>query len=263
MSGEMYWERVGYAAAERGLPVAVGGSVAPHRLLEAHRRGCFPYARHYARPRDPVRGDQYASQVAGGLVFAFPPDEAAHGPEVTWWSPPRRPVVTIASRQFDGTLSPAPDRPAAWIITCDHAFATIIEACRDLAGCAWITGALRCSQLALNRAGWAHSIEVWEDDRLIAGLFGTGMGRVFSVDAAFGDRPSAVRVAFADLCRRLHGRADLVDVQVDHRYEGLLELESISRDGYVEAVHAVDLPPVIRGGVLAVRAPDSESQSGF
>jgi leucyl/phenylalanyl-tRNA--protein transferase len=258
MNGEMHWERVGHAAAERGLPVAVGGSVAPHRLLEAHRHGCFPYARHFARPHGPAGCGRYARQVARGLVFAFPPDEAAGGPEVTWWSPPRRPVLPVASRQFGGGLLQSPDCPPAWIVTCDHAFPSIVERCRDLAGCDWITDPLRSSQLALNRAGWAHSIEVWEGDRLIAGLFGTGMGRVFSVDAAFGDHPGAVRVAFADLSRRLDSRAELIDVQVDRGYGDFLELESISRDRYVEAVHAVDLPPVIRDGVLAVRPADAE-----
>lgn len=254
----MYWERVGYAAAEHGLPVAVGGSVAPHRLLEAHRHGCFPYARHLARPHGRAGGDRYARQAARGLVFAFPPDDAAGEPEVTWWSPPRRPVLPVVSRQFGGSLLESPDRPPAWIVTCDHAFPSIVEGCHDLAGCDWISDALRSSQLALNRAGWAHSIEVWEGDRLIAGLFGTGMGRVFSVDAAFGEHPSAIRVAFADLGRRLDSRAELIDVQVDRGYGDFLELESISRERYVEAVHAVDLPPVIRDGVLAVRPVNSE-----
>ena len=253
----MYWERVGHAAAESGLPVAVGGSVAPHRLLEAHRHGSFPYARHFARTHGAAGHDRYARQVARGLVFAFPPDEAAGGPEVTWWSPPRRPVLPVASRQFDGSLLHSPDRPPTWIVTCDHAFPSIVEGCRDLAGCDWITGPLRTSQLALHRAGWAHSIEVWEGDRLVAGLFGTGMGLVFSVDAAFGHHPSAIRVAFADLSRRLDRRAELIDVQVDRGYEDFLELETISRDRYVEAVHSVDLPPLIRDGVRAVRPAGS------
>lgn len=254
----MCWERVGHVAAECGLPVAVGGSVAAHRLLEAHRHGCFPYARHVAWPRGQAGCDRYARQVACGLVFAFPRDEAASGPEVTWWSPPRRPVLPVASRQFDGSLLQSLDYPKAWIVTCDHAFPGIVERCRDLAGCDWITDSLRSSQLALNRAGWAHSIEVWERDRLIAGLFGTGIGRVFSVDAAFGNHPNAIRVAFADLSRRLDRCADLIDVQVDRGYGNFLELESISRDRYVEAVHAVDLPPVIRGGVLAVQPAGSQ-----
>lgn len=258
MNGEMYWERVGYTAAEHGLPVAVGGSVAPHRLLEAHRHGCFPYARHLDWPHVQPECEGYALQVACGLVFDFPPDEAAGKPGVTWWSPPRRPVLPVVPRRSGGALLRSPDRPPAWIVTCDHAFPSIVEACRDLAGCEWITDALRSSQLALNRAGWAHSIEVWEGDRLIAGLFGTGMGRVFSVDAAFGEHPSAVRVAFADLARRLHSRAELIDVQVERGFEDLLDLEWISRDRYVEAVHAIDLPPVIREGVLAVRPTDAD-----
>ncbi|HEV2638143.1 MAG TPA: hypothetical protein VGX23_23545 [Actinocrinis sp.] len=253
MNGEMYWERVGHAGAERGLPVAVGGSVAPHRLLEAHRHGSFPYPRHGRRPEPPAGTGRYARQVAGGLVFAFPPDEAAGGPEVTWWSPPRRPVLPVASRQFAGSLRQGRGCPARWIVTCDHAFPRIVEGCRDQAGCDWITVPLHASQLALHRAGWAHSIEVWEGERLIAGLFGTGMGRVFSVDAAFGQDPGAVRVAFADLSRRLDSQAELIDVQVDRGYADYLELDSISRDRYVEAVHAVDLPTLIRDGVLAVQ----------
>lgn len=248
----MYWERVGRTAADRGLPVAVGGSVAPHRLLEAHRHGCFPYARHAAR--GPAGRGRYTRQVACGLVFAFPPDEATAGPELTWWSPPRRPVLPVASGQFADRLARSrPDGLPPWIVTCDHAFPSIVEGCRDLAGCDWITGPLRSAQLALHRAGWAHSIEVWEGERLIAGLFGIGMGRVFSVDAAFGGHPSALRVAFADLSRRLGDGAELIDVQADRGYGDFLELGSISRERYVEAVHAVDLPTVLLEGVLAVQ----------
>lgn len=148
---------------------------------------------------------------------------------------------------------------ARWIATCDHAFAGVVDGCRTGADAGWITEPFRASLLGLHAAGWAHSIEVWQGEELIAGLFGIGIGQVFSVDSAFGRLPQATLVAFADLSRRLRGRATFIDTQVPHQYTAALDTRSISRAEYLDTLLAVDLPVEPRPGVLAVEPWPTEA----
>jgi leucyl/phenylalanyl-tRNA--protein transferase len=252
MSGEMAWEVVDLTAAEQDLPVAVGGSDAPHRLLEAHRHGAFPYRRLSACPtREPARSC-YGPHIAAGLITAFPADAAAPEP-LTWWNPPRRPVVEVGAAVLAGTLRGAGAGEPRWIATCNQAFAEVVNGCRDPAAAGWITDTFRASVVALHHAGWSHSVEIWYEGRLIAGLFGTGIGEVFSVDAAFGSHPEATRVALADLSRRLRGRARFIDFQVPGADAERYSARLISRSEYLDALLMVDLPLVILTDVLTVQ----------
>lgn len=262
MIGEMAWERVDLSAAERDLPIAVGGSTEPHRLLEAHRHGAFPFSRRPEHPEE-ARRALYAPHVADGWITAFPPGRSTDSAAVTWWNPPRRPVFEVGTTRLSGSLRDSAGSGPRWIVTCDHAFAGVVNACREHAGSGWITDAFRASAVTLHEAGWAHSIEIWHDDDLIAGLFGIGMGKVFSVDSAFSRRPHATRVAFADLSRRLRGQAELIDLQVPHAYTASLGTHSISRRQYLETLLAVDMPMVMRSGVLSVRPLPSSSSAAY
>ncbi|WP_406278237.1 leucyl/phenylalanyl-tRNA--protein transferase [Embleya sp. NBC_00896] len=252
MIGEMAWERVDLSAAELDLPIAVGGSTAPHRLLEAHRHGAFPYPRLRDHPAEAHRA-LYAHHVADGRITAFPAAQSDDAYAVTWWSPARRPVIKVGATLLPGILRHSPNRGPRWIVTCDHAFASVVNGCRDQAHSTWITDSFRASLITLHEAGWAHSVEIWQGENLIAGLFGTGIGNVFSVDSAFSRRPYGTRVAFADLSRRLRGQADLIDVQVPHDYTAALGTRSISREEYLNALLTVDMPLAMRAGVLSVQ----------
>ncbi|WP_370349879.1 hypothetical protein [Catenulispora sp. EB89] len=74
--------------------------------------------------------------------------------------------------------------------------------------------------MALYQAGWAHSVEVWDGEELIGGVFGTGMGTIFSAESTFHRRPGAGKVAIADLGLRLaRTRPEApIDVQVPSDY---------------------------------------------
>ena len=249
----MAWEQVDLSAAALDLPIAVGGSTEPHRLLEAHRHGAFPFPRQQTVQAGATRQTLYERHVADRRITAFPAAESDDGYAVTWWNPAERPVVRVGSIQLAGHLRHSRSDGPRWIVTGNHAFAEVVDACRAEADAAWITDDLRASLIALHRAGWSHSIEVWSEDRLIAGLFGIGMGNVFSVDSAFERRPRATRVAFADLSRRLLGQADLIDLQVLHDYTAALGTSPIRREQYLEALLSVDMPLAPREGVLSVR----------
>ncbi|MDH6122684.1 hypothetical protein [Kitasatospora sp. GAS204B] len=282
---DMPWERVDLSAAELDLPIAVGGSTAPHRLLEAYRHGAFPFARHQPHPSCPypscpqpscphpscprpscprphsadAQRELYARHVADGRITAFPGVEDPDAYALTWWSPARRPVLRVGTGQLSRRLRRWPQSGGRWIATCDHAFAGVVDGCRTGADAGWITEPFRASLLSLHAAGWAHSIEVWQGEELIAGLFGIGIGQVFSVDSAFGRLPQATLVAFADLSRRLRGRATFIDTQVPHQYTAALDTRSISRAEYLDTLLAVDLPVEPRPGVLAVEPWPTEA----
>ncbi|MEV6521864.1 hypothetical protein AB0M43_08000 [Longispora sp. NPDC051575] len=247
----MAWERVDLSLAEPDLPVAVGGSVAPHRLLEAYRHGAFPFPcpDGYAAEVNEVL---YADHVADGRVALFP------GPApytLTWWSPPDRPVIPADRVHLSRNLRRDLRNRHRWVTTRDHAFARVVRECRRFRATAWLTDELCAALEALHAAGWAHSVEVWDGEELIGGLFGTGMGRVFGVDSVFSRRPDAGKVAFADLGRRLDGTAGrLIDVQVPSGYTTALGAEPVPRKDYLAALLDIDLPLVPVGGVLGVAA---------
>ncbi len=251
MLTDMPWEQVRPTRPGHELPVAVGGSTDPHRLLEALRHAAFPHQRGgLSVTGAPPAG--YARQVADGLITAFPHAEADEAP-LTWWSPAYRPGVPVGALPLAGELRRSTARAPHWVVTCGHAFSRVVDSCRRQGGSDWITDPYRSSVLALHESGWAHSIEVWQGEALIGGLFGTGMGGVFSVDAAFGHRPQALRVAFADLSRRLSGRAKLIDLQVPHPYSAALAARSVTRTQFLDALLDVDMPLTMRSGVLAVQ----------
>lgn len=251
----MPWETVGLTAAEEDLPVAVGGSDAPHRLLEAHRHGAFPHRRLTDVPGNEPEQPYYRPHIATGLITAFPVDavDTADPEPLTWWNPPQRPVIEVGASGLADTLRGADAGGPRWIVTCNQAFAEVVNGCRDPAVAGWITDAFRASVVALHHAGWSHSVEIWYEGRLIAGLFGTGIGEVFSVDAAFGSHPGATCAAFADLSRRLRGRARFIDFQVPGADAKRCAARLVSRSEYLDALLQVDLPLVILTDVLTVQ----------
>jgi leucyl/phenylalanyl-tRNA---protein transferase len=255
MIAEMAWEQVDLTTAEADLPVAVGGSLAPHRLLEALRHGAFPL---------PSAGDYgievnrilYGDYVDEGRISLFPPpyqgtDTTPYA--VTWWCPPTRPVLPAASVRLPKRLKQDLRNKHSWITTCDHAFEQVVEQCRDQRGIRWITDELRDSLVALHAAGWAHSIEVWSGPELIGGLFGTGMGGLFCAESMFHRRPDASKVAIADLGRRLAARPGaLIDVQIQSPITTDLGAAPISRTEFLDILGSVDLPLIPETGVLPV-----------
>jgi leucyl/phenylalanyl-tRNA--protein transferase len=263
MNGEMAWEAVDLAAAELGLPVAVGGSDAPYRLLEAHRHGAFPYDRLTGRPARGAAGPGYERHVAGGLVTAFPGagGEAGSTP-LTWWNPPRRPVAEVGATVLSCPPSGTGAGEPCWIATCNQAFAEVVGVCRQPAVAGWITDTFCASVVELHQAGWSHSVEIWSQGRLIAGLFGTGIGKVFSIDAAFGSHPEATSAAVADLDRRLLGRAKYIDFQVRGADAERGAARSIGRAEYLDALLAVDLALLMPTDVRTVRPVPHGSVAG-
>lgn len=154
--------------------LAFGGDLSPERLLNAYRHGIFPWY--------------------------------SQGQPILWWSPdPRLVFRTNAlhlSRRFRRSL-----RSKDWRLSADTAFAEVLAACADSPRRGqrgtWIVPEMRAAYLELHALGHAHSVEVWDGDRLIGGIYGIAVGRMFFGESMFSFASGASTAALAALCLRL------------------------------------------------------------
>ena len=141
---------------------------------------------------------------------------SSEGQPLLWWSPDPRMILTPSvlhvSRSMQRFL-----RKSRWTVTADCAFPKVIEACsvapREGQDGTWITDGMIQAYIQLHRAGFAHSVEVWnEEDELIGGLYGVALGRMFYGESMFAKASNASKCALIYLMRS--GCYDLVDCQM-------------------------------------------------
>jgi leucyl/phenylalanyl-tRNA---protein transferase len=171
--------------AEDGL-LAVGGDLSPERLVLAYSQGIFPW---YER-----------------------------GQPILWHSPDPRMVLLAPERHVPKSLAKVMRR-APYRLTLDQAFADVIAACartpRPGQRTTWITPAMKRAYVALHERGLAHSVEAWEGEKLVGGLYGVSLGSAFFGESMFAHAADASKVAFATLCAQLERwEIPLVDCQV-------------------------------------------------
>jgi leucyl/phenylalanyl-tRNA--protein transferase len=188
--------------------LAVGGDLSAVRLLDAYRHGIFPWY--------------------------------SEGQPILWWSPdPRMVFRTDAvhlSRRFRRTL-----RGLDWKLRADTAFDAVIDACAaprsGQDGGTWILPAMRAAYRALHRLGHAHSIEAFDGDTLVGGLYGVAVGRMFFAESLFSARSGGSKAALAALARRLRAWGwPLFDAQLENPHLRTLGAEAWPRPRFLEAV---------------------------
>ncbi len=183
--------------------LAVGGDLHPERLINAYRHGIFPWF----SPGDPI----------------------------LWWSPDPRTLLYPERVRVSRSLRKALRRRRLGV-TMDRAFDAVIRACsgprRDGAG-TWLVPDMIAAYAALHRRGLAHSVEVWQDDTLVGGLYGVGLGRVFYGESMFSRVDDASKVALVHLSRRLAdwGYA-VIDCQVISDHLVSMGAEEVPRDSF-------------------------------
>jgi leucyl/phenylalanyl-tRNA---protein transferase len=216
------------AGAPREL-VALGGALDPATLLSAYRHGCFPWppsGRHAASLQRSAR-----SLARRRLVPVLAGGEGL----VPWCSPDPRAVLlaeqVLVSRSLRRRL-----RRCGWTTTLDTAFEHVVEACADRQE-TWITGQVRRGFAALHHDGAAHSLEVWDGEQLVGGLYGVLVGRVFCGESMFHRSSDASKVALVDLCHRLlEAGVQLVDVQQETEHLASLGAVLVTRAQYLHAL---------------------------
>jgi len=165
--------------------LAVGGDLSPERLIAAYSQGIFPWFN--------------------------------EGEEIMWWSPDPRAVIFVhdlkISRSLKKTL-----RQNLFQLTFDQNFTEVIKQCAELrrhnVG-TWINQAMIEAYSELHQRKIAHSVEVWQQGKLVGGLYGVWLGKIFCGESMFSKVSNASKVALvflADLLKA-HG-ASLIDCQL-------------------------------------------------
>ena len=189
--------------------LGVGADLAPETMLAGYRSGLFP------------------------MNVQLPDDSDALG----WWSPNPRGVLPPGKVRISRSLRRSIRR---YRVTVDRRFDEVVAHCGDpRRPHGWITDDFREAYSVLFALGWAHSIEVWNDDHELAGgLFGISLGGLFAAESKFHLQTDASKVAVVALCRIMssgdHGSTRLIDVQWSTPHLASLGVEELSRNAYLD-----------------------------
>ncbi|WP_317928855.1 leucyl/phenylalanyl-tRNA--protein transferase [Halioxenophilus sp. WMMB6] len=186
--------------------LAAGGDLSSARLVRAYSLGIFPWYN--------------------------------EGEPILWWSPNPRCVVFPQQAHCSKSLAKL-IRKGEYRVTYDQAFAEVIHQCgetRRHAQGTWITEQLKQAYINLHQLGYAHSVEVWQDERLIGGLYGIAMNKIFYGESMFSLEANASKFGFITLATKLQELDyKLIDCQVTSNH--LLSLGACEIDrGQFESI---------------------------
>lgn len=181
--------------------LAGGGDLEPGTILAAYRRGIFPW-----------------------------PDRDGR---LLWWSPDPRAVLPLDGFHESRSLRRVRGR-GIYRITRDQACAAVIAGCAERPEGSWITPAMRRAYEQLHALGWVHSVEAWQDERLVGGVYGVAVGGFFAAESKFHRARDASKVALAELVEWLSASGFLLlDVQLPTDHLRSLGVIEISRREYL------------------------------
>lgn len=199
-----------HLASEEGI-LAVGGDLSPARLLLAYRQGIFPWY----NPGEPI----------------------------LWWSPDPRFVLYPSELRIAKSMRPYFNQQK-FKVTYDQAFPEVMQACQVRAAekerrqrsiGSWITSDMVKAYTQLYHMGYAHSVEVWEEEQLVGGLYGLALGKVFFGESMFTRVSNASKFGFISLVQKLESENfALIDCQQETRHLASLGARSISRRSFLE-----------------------------
>lgn len=204
------WDRFpdpGEALTEPNGLLAFGGDLCSDRLLAAYSQGIFPWF--------------------------------SDGEPILWWSPDPRCTFDTASMRINRSLR-RQLKGRHWNITVDQAFEQVIRACAqprsDDSG-TWLVPAMIDAYVQLHRLGHAHSVEVWDSERLVGGIYGVAIGRLFCGESMFSAESGGSKLALVALARLLHAMGfPLLDTQVSNPHTLGLGAVEIPRTAYLQQV---------------------------
>jgi len=175
--------------------------------------------------------------LRGYAAGIFPMADSREAPDIFWVEPRNRAIVPLdgfhVSRSLARTL-----RQGRFTVTRDQAFADVIRGCAAREE-TWINAEIERATLGLHAAGHAHSIECWQGERLVGGVYGVRLGRAFFGESMFSRATDASKVALAWLVARLRvGHFTLLDCQFMTAHLASLGATTVARDCYVELLSA-------------------------
>ncbi len=183
---------------KQGL-LAIGGDLAPERILQAYSQGIFPW---------------------------FEP-----GCPILWWAPNPRLILLPHEMKLTRSLKKSLKKPFSFSIDTD--FAAVIQGCATFNGRennTWISKEMQAAYIRLHEMGYAHSFEVWGNGRLVGGLYGISLGRAFFGESMFHTVTDASKVALYYLCQVMQDwEFDFIDCQIPNTHLLTLGTKMISR----------------------------------
>ena len=190
--------------------LCAGADLSLGRLLEAYRRGIFPW---------------YSG-----------------GEPILWWSPDPRMVLFCDELKVSRSLAKSL-RNKGYTVRVDTAFRRVLEGCsgpRRGDGGTWLSEDMRKAYFALHRAGHAHCFETWQGDALVGGLYGVAIGRMFYGESMFSRATDASKVALVGLVEALRARGfPLIDCQMRTPLLASLGAREIPRRAFLRRVAAL------------------------
>ncbi|MBL1140989.1 MAG: leucyl/phenylalanyl-tRNA--protein transferase [Proteobacteria bacterium] len=188
--------------------LAIGGDLSTERLLDAYKKGIFPWFN--------------------------------EGQPVMWWSPDPRCVLLPEEIKISRSLAKRL-RQNKFNITYDTVFIDVLNACaaaRKHIEDTWITNDIKLAYTKLFESGYAHSVECWQDKKLIGGLYGLAMGKVFFGESMFSFESDASKVALVYLAQLLKQKDfRLIDCQVHSPHLQTLGAKPIQRELFVQILN--------------------------
>lgn len=191
------------ALAEPDGLLAIGGDLSVERLISAYQIGIFPWF--------------------------------SEGDPILWFAPNERCVIYPDRVKVSKSMRKIMQSDI-FNVTVNKAFADVIVNCAttprvDQDG-TWITDDMQRAYINLHQRGVAHSIEVWQNDELVGGLYGVKIGKVFCGESMFSHVSNASKTALIYLCQQMD--FDLIDCQLPNEHLMRMGAEMMSRDDYLE-----------------------------
>jgi leucyl/phenylalanyl-tRNA---protein transferase len=189
--------------------LCAGGDLKPETIISAYAQGIYPWF--------------------------------SNGQPILWWTPDPRMVLFpdefVISKSLAKTM-----RQQKFEVKFDTAFRAVIEGCaapREADGGTWIVEEIQDAYTALHKMGHAHSAESWRDGKLVGGLYGVAIGRVFFGESMFSRETDASKVAFACLLQKLtRDGFKLIDCQQQTKHLASFGARAISRADFLQKLQA-------------------------
>ncbi len=195
--------------------LAFGADLSPSRLFSAYSQGIFPW---------------------------FSDDEP-----LLWWSPNPRAIIELDEFIASKSLRKLA-KQQKYRVTLNKAFERVIDACAliprkrahsdDLSSETWITDDMISAYCQLHHVGIAHSVEVWEEDELVGGLYGVGIGKVFCGESMFHTKSNTSKLAMLALVEHMKSfNLTFIDCQLPTAHLTSLGATPLSRDEFIEKLY--------------------------
>lgn len=206
LEGDIEFPPLEAALQEPNGLLAIGGDLSPERLLSAYRQGIFPWF--------------------------------SEGEPVLWWSPDPRMVLFPEELKISRSLGKRL-RKQDYSIRFDTHFRQVMTYCAQAARegqtGTWITDSIIDGYCKLHELGYAHSVETWMEGKLVGGLYGIALGRMFFGESMFHHVTDASKLAFVHLVQHLESRGfGMIDCQMKTRHLASLGAREIPRRDFAQ-----------------------------